>query len=390
MINKPERLYTGQFFLLLLSNLLFAASFGMILPELPAHLSSLGGEDYKGLILGLFTLTAGLSRPISGKLTDLIGRVPIMIVGSLVCVVCSLCYPFVTSVFGFLFLRLMHGFSTGFKPTASTAYIADIVPASRRGEALGISGISGNVGLSGGPVLGSFLADFYSVNAMFFVSSIIAVISIIIILGMKETLADKKAFNVSMLALNRHEFINKSAIHPAIVTFFMYLPYGVVLTVIPDQCDYLGIENKGIAFAAFTASSMLSRVIAGSVSDRFGRVPVLYVSGFLAALSLGVLGFATTPNMLYWTIGFAGFSIGVGGPTVFAWAIDLGSDKERGQVMGTIFIALEAAIGTGAMISAWIYANSHENFSTTFLVTAVITFLTVPFLILRNLSAQRS
>ncbi len=384
MINKSEQLYTVQFFLLLLSNLLFAASFGMILPELPAYLTSLGGEDYKGLILGLFTLTAGLSRPISGKLADLVGRIPIMIVGSLVCVVCSLCYPFVSSVFGFLFLRLMHGFSTGFKPTAGTAYIADIVPASRRGEALGFAGISGNIGLSGGPILGSYLATYYSIDSMFFVSSILAVVSIVIILGMKETLQDKKPFKASMLVLNRHELINKSAISPAIVTFFMYLPYGVVLTIIPDQCDYLGIENKGLAFASFTASSMLSRVIAGTVSDRLGRVPVLYLSGFLAAIGLFALGFATTASMLYWTIGFAGFALGVGGPTVFAWAIDLGSDKERGQVMGTIYIALEAAIGTGAVLSAWIYANNHENFSTVFLFTAGITFLTVPFLLLRK------
>ena len=384
MINKPEHLYTAQFFLLLLSNTLFAASFGMILPELPAHLTSLGGEDYKGLILGLFTLTAGLSRPISGKLTDLIGRVPIMIVGSLVCVVCSLCYPFVTSIFGFLFLRLMHGFSTGFKPTAGTAYIADIVPVSRRGEALGVAGLSGNIGLSGGPILGSFLALYYSIDVMFFVSSFLAVISIVIILGMQETLANPKPFKTKMLTLNRHELINKSAIPPAIVTFFMYLPYGVILTVIPDQCDYLGIENKGLAFAAFTASSMLSRVIAGTVSDRFGRIPVLYISGFMAALGLAALGLATTPSMLYWTIGFAGFALGVGGPTVFAWAIDLGSDKERGQVMGTIYIALEAAIGIGAVVSAWIYANNHENFSTAFFVTAVITFMTVPFLVLRK------
>lgn len=384
MINKPERLYTAQFFLLLLSNLLFSASFGMILPELPAHLSSLGGEDYKGLILGLFTLTAGISRPISGKLTDLVGRVPIMIVGSLVCVVCSLFYPFVTSVFGFLFLRLLHGFSTGFKPTASTAYIADIVPASRRGEAMGIAGISGNIGLSGGPILGSFLAASYSVDTMFFVSSIIAVISIVILLGMKETLLDKQPFKANMLSLNRHELINKSAIPPAIVTFFMYLPYGVILTIIPDQCDFLGIENKGLAFAAFTGSSMLSRVVAGKVSDHFGRIPVLFVSGFLAALSLAALGFATTPTMLYWTIGFVGFSIGVGGPTVFAWAIDLGSEKERGQVMGTIYISLEAAIGIGAVVSAWIYSNNHENFGTAFFVTACVSFLTVPFLILRR------
>ena len=76
--------------------------------------------------------------------------------------------------------------------------------------------------------------------------------------------------------------------------------------------------------------------------------------------------------------------MGIGGPAVFAWAIDLGSDKERGQVMGTIYISLEAAIGIGAILSAWIYANNHENFSTAFLVTAAITFMTVPFLILRE------
>jgi len=390
MINKPEQLYTVQFFLLLLSNLLFAASFGMILPELPAYLTSLGGEDYKGLIIGLFTLTAGLSRPISGKLTDLVGRVPIMIVGTLVCVVCSLFYPFVTSVFGFLFLRLMHGFSTGFKPTAGTAYIADIVPASRRGEAMGIASVSGNVGMSGGPILGSFLAYYHSLDTMFFVSSILAVVSIVIILGMKETLEDKKPFKASMLLLNRNEIINKSAIPPAVVTFFMFLPYGVILTVIPDQCDFLGIENKGLAFAAFTGSSMLSRVIAGTISDRFGRVPVLYVSGFLAALSLATLGLATSPSMLYWTIGFAGFSIGVGGPTVFAWAIDLGSEKERGKVMGTIYISLEAAIGIGAVVSAWIYASNPQNFSYAFFFTAFTTFLTVPFLLWRRWSLKKA
>lgn len=384
MIEKTERLYTSQFFLLLLSNMLFSASFGMILPELPAYLTSLGGEDYKGLILGLFTLTAGLSRPLSGKLTDLVGRVPIMIVGSVVCVVCSLFYPFVSSVFGFLFLRLVHGFSTGFKPTASTAYVADIVPPSRRGEALGFAGLSGSIGLSGGPVLGSFLAFQYSIPIMFYMSSFLAVISIILILGMKETLIDKKPFRASMLRLNRHELINKSALSPALVVFFMYLPYGTILTVVPDQCDFLGIDNKGLAFAAFTASSMLSRVIAGKVSDKFGRIPVIYVSGIVASISLALLGFADTPTLLYWWIGCAGLALGVGGPAVFAWAIDLGSDKERGKVMGTVYISLEAAIGIGAVVSAWIYANNAENFSSAFLMTAGVTFLTVPFLMLRK------
>ena len=77
----------------------------MIIPELPAYLTSLGGEDYKGLIISLFTITAGLSRPFSGKLADTIGRMPVMVIGTLVCVVCSLFYPILSSVGGFLLLR---------------------------------------------------------------------------------------------------------------------------------------------------------------------------------------------------------------------------------------------------------------------------------------------
>ncbi|MCV5754137.1 hypothetical protein OFN51_35620, partial [Escherichia coli] len=59
-----------QFGLLIFSNFLFSASFSMMIPELPGYLTSLGGAEYKGLIISLFTLMAGISRPFSGKLTD--------------------------------------------------------------------------------------------------------------------------------------------------------------------------------------------------------------------------------------------------------------------------------------------------------------------------------
>ena len=170
MQTTHSRLYTSQFLLLCLSHVLFAGSFNMIIPELPAYLTSLGGGDYKGLIIALFTLTAGLSRPFSGKLTDTVGRVPVMIFGTLVCVCCSLLYPLLTSVAGFLLLRLFHGFSTGFKPTASSAYVADIAPVYRRGEAMGILGVSMNMGASIFPPVGSWLAGAFSLNAMFFAS----------------------------------------------------------------------------------------------------------------------------------------------------------------------------------------------------------------------------
>ncbi|MEZ4687913.1 MAG: MFS transporter [Bacteroidia bacterium] len=70
---------------------------------------------------------------------------PVMIFGTLVCVVCSALYPLLPTVAGFLMLRFFHGFSTGFKPTASSAYLADIVAVERRGRSMGVLGVSMNV-----------------------------------------------------------------------------------------------------------------------------------------------------------------------------------------------------------------------------------------------------
>ncbi|MGI9158626.1 MAG: MFS transporter, partial [Saprospiraceae bacterium] len=141
-----DPLRAAPFLLLCLSHALFAASFNMMLPELPSYLASLGGAEYKGLIIALFTLTAGLSRPFSGKLADTVGRLPVMYVGTFACVISSLLYPQLAFVGGFLALRFFHGFSTGFKPTGTSAYVADIVPVGRRGEAMGILGISMSLG----------------------------------------------------------------------------------------------------------------------------------------------------------------------------------------------------------------------------------------------------
>ena len=137
-------IFTPQFLLLCLSSLFFFSSFNMIIMELPEYLSLMGGEDYKGLIIALFTLTAGLSRPFSGKLTDSIGRMPVMIFGAVICFVCGMIYPLTTTISGFLLLRFFHGLSTGFKPTATSAFVADVVPANRRGEAMGILGLFGS------------------------------------------------------------------------------------------------------------------------------------------------------------------------------------------------------------------------------------------------------
>lgn len=375
MSNAPVKLYTLPFLLLCASHVLFAGSFSMIIPELPAFLTSLGGEDYKGLIIALFTLSAGLSRPFSGKLADTIGRVPVMIVGTVVCVFCSLLYPLLTTVAGFLLLRFLHGFSTGFKPTAATAFAADIIPSHRRGEGMGILGISMNTGASLFPPLGSYLVIEFSTDTMFYVSSFLALISIVMLLGLKETLEDKQKFRPALLKISSNEIIEKTAIPPSIVILFIYFTFGVLLTITPDQGDFLGLQNKGLIFTSFTLFAVLSRAVAGRVSDKYGRIIVIKVSTIMAVCSLVFMGSVASPTQLLMAGACLGFSTGIAAPAIFAWVIDISPEDRLARSMATAYIALEMGIGGGALVSAWVYDNNPDYFARSFYLTAAIVSL---------------
>ncbi|WP_257666489.1 MFS transporter [Parapedobacter tibetensis] len=357
MQNPSRSIYNVPFALLCLSSLLFSASFNMLIPELPAYLSGLGGGEYKGLIIALFTLTAGISRPFSGKLTDTVGRIPVMAVGSIVCFICGFLYPVLGSVAGFLFLRLIHGFSTGFKPTATAAYVADIIPRERWGEAAGIHGLCFSMGMAIGPAVGSAISQRYSIDALFYCSSAFALLSIVILMNMKETLPQKQRQRLSWSSfrISRHDIIDLRVFPSAVVTLLSYVAYGVILTLIPDWTGHVGITNKGLFFVAFTIASLLIRFVAGRLSDQYGRVGVIKVGLVIMMISLCVLGYGS--NAFWLMVGALIYGIGTGilSPAVNAWTIDLSHPQHRGKAMATMYIALEAGIGLGALFAGWVY-----------------------------------
>ena len=55
--------------------------------------------------------------------------------------------------------------------------------------------------------------------------------------------------------------------------------------------------------------------------------------------------------------------------------MDLSHPQRRGRALATLFIALEASIGLGAVSSAYLYDNSPDQFSFTFNIMAIFCFL---------------
>lgn len=355
----------------------------MLIPELPDYLSGLGGAEYKGLIIAFFTITAGISRPFSGKLTDKIGRVPIMAIGSIVCFVCSLLYPLLTTVSGFLFLRLLHGFSTGFKPTATAAYVADIVPKERWGEALGLHGICFSTGMAIGPAIGSTIKNYTSMDFLFYTSALFALMSIVILLNMKETLKVKEKFSFGLLKLKAKDIFDVGVLPAAIVTFLSYVAYGVILTLIPDWTSYLGLENKGIFFMIFTISSLLVRFVAGKVSDKYGRVPIINLGLVLLFVSLIVIAFFKTQNGLFAGAFIYGISLGILSPALNAWTIDFSQPDQRGRAVSTMYIALEAGIGGGAFAAGWYYRDIISNIPVIMYASSVVIIASIFYMVYR-------
>lgn len=381
--RRKKTIYTRQFFLLCLSNVLFFSSFNIIVAELPAYLEGMGGGDYKGLIISLFTLTAALSRPFSGRLADKVGRIPVMVFGATVCCIAAVLYPVLTTVAGFLFIRFFHGFSTGFTPTGISAYVADIVPIEKRGEAMGVLGFCGNLGMALGPAVGSEIAGYWTMEIMFYTSAVVSLLSVLLIMGMKETVTDREKFKWSHLSVRWQDVYDKSVVAPAIVMGLCLFPFGVLLTLIPDMSVDVGLQNKGVFFTVMVIASMSSRLFGGRLSDRFGRVPVLIYSSLGLAGALLCIAFATGSTQLLIGSGAYGLAGGLLTPTLFAWTIDLADPKHRGRGLGTVFIALEIGIGMGALSAGWIYDGSFEMFKYAFFVPCAMTLLGFIYLLTR-------
>ena len=359
-------MFSSQFWMLCTSTVLFMASFGMVLPELPGFLAGLGRPDLIGWIVGLFTVGAFVSRFLSGRIADRAGRKPVMLFGTWVTLLAGLGYIGVGAIEGgdmwsgvpvavwmFLALRLIHGMSTGFRPTGTTAFITDITPLKRRGEALGYLGVAGNAGMAGGPAIGSWLTVEYGYNAMFIASTLFGLVALLMTVRLPETLPHGRKVRWDDFNVFKGDVLDWSSWPAALGLLPVAFAFGTFLTISPDFVGDLGYVYKGTFNTIIVAASISMRLIAGRASDRYGRVPLLLIGG--AMLAAGMFGLSVAETK--WTAALAGIvygmSVGINMPAIMAWTADLAKPGRVALAMGTMLMSLELGIGVGAVYSGY-------------------------------------
>ncbi len=237
---------------------------------------------------------------------------------------------------------------------------------------MGLLGTAGTVGMAAGLAVGPGIANDFGLNVMFYCSSAMAIISILVLFGMKETLVSRQGFSTQVFKIHKHDLLEPKVLITCIVMLLTTYSYGAVFTVVPDFCAHVGIKNEGLPFMFLTVASLSVRLIAGKASDYYGRRKVLLVSCAIGVVSMLILGLSSTPCDLLIAISLYGLAQGMTSPTLFAWATDLSDEKHKGRGISSLYIFMEMGIGIGAFASGFIYGNDFSNFFITFLTSSLL------------------
>lgn len=166
--------------------------------------------------------------------------------------------------------------------------------------------------------------------------------------------------------------------------FIVFMGIGLVIPILPKFMDLLHIDGKtiGLMVAAFSLSQLLFSPLAGRLSDKAGRKPIIILGMLVFAVSEWMFGAASHTVVLFAARILGGVGAALIMPAVLAYAADVTTPQERGQGMGFINAAITTGFiigpGIGGLVANWGVRAPFYGAAIAGLIAAVITFLLLP------------
>lgn len=156
----PDKVNRTALFILLFTVFIDLFGFGVIVPILPFLATELGATGFQyGLIVSLYSLMQFIFAPIWGRISDRIGRKPVILVGLGGSAVGFAIFGFADSLIWIYAARGIAGIFTSATLTTANAYIADSTPPQERGAYFGLIAAAFGLGFAIGPAVGGLMAD---------------------------------------------------------------------------------------------------------------------------------------------------------------------------------------------------------------------------------------
>jgi EmrB/QacA subfamily drug resistance transporter len=150
-------------------------------PVLPKIVGDLKGTDYYVWAVTIYLLTSTVTVPIYGKLSDLYGRKPIMMLGISLFLAGSALAGLSQEMWQLVLFRGIQGLGAGALFPIALAIIGDLFTPAERGKYQGLFGLVFGVAFLLGPAIGGTLTDTFSWHAIFYVNLPIGAVALFVI-----------------------------------------------------------------------------------------------------------------------------------------------------------------------------------------------------------------
>ena len=173
--------------------LLIATMEGTIIATaIPRIVSNLGSFELIAWVTTTYILTSVTVIPISGRLSDVYGRKPLLLLGLVVFLIGSMLSGFAQDMTQLIIFRGVQGFGAGVLMTNTIAVTGDLYPANERGKYLGIFAAIFGVSAVVGPSLGGILTDELSWRWVFWIHVPLGVVTVFVIARFMPSLRPKR------------------------------------------------------------------------------------------------------------------------------------------------------------------------------------------------------
>lgn len=324
--------------------------FGIVLPMLPLYAERFGA---KGLIIGLivasFSIMQVIFSPFWGRLSDRIGRRPVLLISVGTGVLSYILFAFGSAQEGSLALtlilisRILAG-ACGGNINVTQAYIADITPSKHRAAGMGLIGMAFSLGLICGPAIGAF-SSHWGLPAPACVAAMLSGVSFLLALFiLKESLLPEHRKKVNSVKHPNRWIIWKGALqHPQIGTLCIFLfistfcfsCYEVTLGLLAESNLKYDTTHIGYLFAwhglitALVQGLLIRRWIA-----RWGET-WLIVAGFAcSSLALFLIPWFHSVTPFICAITLNSLAVSLNRPTTFGLISRYAPPERQGELLG--------------------------------------------------------
>jgi DHA1 family tetracycline resistance protein-like MFS transporter len=354
-MRKPS---VGIIFLTVFIDLI---GFGIIIPLLPLYGKAFQATGLElGLLGAIFSIMQFICGPLLGRLSDRIGRRPVLLLSTAAAAVSYVIFAFGSGLQGqtalmVLFISRGLAGACGANITVAQAYIADITPPADRSRKMGLIGMAFGLGFIFGPPLGALARNCFGITGPGWVAAAFCAANFLLAFSI---LPESRKPSSEHVARRPHldqwlHTMTRPKVGFLIYIFFLatfaFTCFEYTLGLLICQkfdIDVKSVRATNLQGYLFAYAGVIGACVQGGLTGRLvkkmGEPKLIAMSLFLVALSLGTLPFFdvwTSAVFLHWTallVLLAVLSIGsnLTRPPVFGMISNLTSADEQGVTIG--------------------------------------------------------